>query len=298
MKTRPGLAGENRNTKRLALLSFETCADLSHPQTNLDSEMSRSVSFAVLALASVSYPIGDFNRLSDSCNKAMGQMAIGPAGNCLNTIGLINVLTTPSGQSWVGPFDNYLTEILSMTIASLKEGCATDLAEKGWSTDDLESVLDLVRLRESCSLSFSTGAGQNLCITTTLTEIQDMMGAPLNIGTLVAKTPQALGHSLDIPKNISCTPCTQGAYTIARPNLPSSDSVKAWDNFWINQCGEQFISGTLPASVAQTANGTTATTTPEPSSNNTPLRLNLPSLSAVSASLVVAVFSAVRVLQA
>ncbi|KAF8737272.1 hypothetical protein RHS02_06152, partial [Rhizoctonia solani] len=276
--------------------------------------MSRSVLFAVLALASVSYAqLGGILGLSDSCNKAMGQMAIGPAGNCLNTIGLINVLTTPSGQSWVGPFDNYLSttcsqpacpaEILSMTIASLKEGCATDLAEKGWSTDDLESILGqgakyYPSIREVLCLR-STGAGQNLCITTTLTEIQDMMGAPLNIGTLVAKTPQALNsHSLDIPKNISCTPCTQGAYTIARPNLPSSDSVKAWDNFWINQCGEQFISGTLPASVAQTANGTTATTTPEPSSNNTPLRLNLPSLSAVSASLVVAVFSAVRVLQA
>ncbi|CAE6534958.1 unnamed protein product, partial [Rhizoctonia solani] len=91
------------------------------------------------------------NRLSDSCNKAMGQLAIGPPANCLNTMGLINVLTTPSGQSWVGPFDSYLTttcsqpacpvEILSMTIDSLKEGCATDLAQKGWSADDLEKIL-------------------------------------------------------------------------------------------------------------------------------------------------------------
>ncbi|CAE6449226.1 unnamed protein product [Rhizoctonia solani] len=271
------------------------------------------VSFALLALASVSSAqLAGILGLSDSCNKAMGQMAIGPAGNCLNTIGLINVLTTPSGQSWVGPFDNYLTttcsqpacpvDILSMTIASLKEGCATDLAEKGWSADDLESILgDGVKyypsVREVLCLR-STGEGQGLCITTTLTNIQNMTGESLNIGTLVAKTPQALtSHSLDIPKNVSCTPCTQGAYTIARPNLPSSESVKAWDNFWINQCGEQFISGTLPASVAQTANETTVTTTPE-QSNAAPFTPNLPSLAAVSASLAVAIFSAVRVLQA
>ncbi|CAE6459658.1 unnamed protein product [Rhizoctonia solani] len=274
--------------------------------------MRQTFLLSTLALAGVSSAqLTGILGLSDSCNKALGQLAIGPAGNCLNAIGLINVLTTPSGQSWVGPFDNYLTttcsqpacpvDILSMTIAGLKEGCATDLAEKGWSADDLESILGqgakyYPSVREVLCLR-STGQGQGLCITTTLTDMQNIIGEPLNIGTLVAKTPQALtSHTLDIPKNISCTPCTQGAYTIARPNLPSSESVKAWDNFWVNQCGEQFISGTLPASVAQTANETTVTTTPE-QSNAAPSLPNLPSFAAVSASLAITIFSAVRVLQ-
>ncbi|KAG8714872.1 hypothetical protein FRC11_006705, partial [Ceratobasidium sp. 423] len=55
--------------------------------------------------------------------------------------------------------------------------------------------------------------------------------------------------------------------------------------------------GTLPTSIAQTANGTTATTTPE-QSNAGAFSLNLPSLAAVSASLAVAIFSGIRVLQA
>ncbi|CAE6353576.1 unnamed protein product [Rhizoctonia solani] len=272
--------------------------------------MKHYIFITTLVSASVSFAqLSGILGLSDSCNKAMGQLAIGPSANCLNTMGLINVLTTPSGQSWIGPFDSYLTttcskpacslDTLSTTIESLKEGCATDLAQKGWSADDLDkarakyypSVREVLCLR-------STGQGQGLCITTTLTDLQDMTGEPLNIGTLVAKTPTVLTtHSIDIPKNISCTPCTQGAYTIARPNLPSSESVKAWDAFWTNQCGENFISGTLPTSVAQTANGTTVTVTPE-QSNAAALTLNLPSLAAVSASLAVAFFSGIRVLRA
>ncbi|CAE6519711.1 unnamed protein product [Rhizoctonia solani] len=274
--------------------------------------MKRFIAFSVLVNASLSLAqLTGILGLSDSCNKAMGQLAIGPSANCLNTMGLINVLTTPSGQSWVGPFDSYLTttctqpacpvDILSMTIDSLKEGCATDLAQKGWSADDLEKILGqgakyYPSVREVLCLR-STGQGQGLCITTTLTDLQDMTGEPLNIGTLVAKTPTVLSsHSIDIPKNISCTPCTQGAYTIARPNLPSSESIKAWDTFWTNQCGENFISGTLPTSVAQTANETTATATPE-QSNAAAFTLNLPSLAAVSASLAVAIFSGIRVLR-
>ncbi|CAE6409441.1 unnamed protein product [Rhizoctonia solani] len=275
--------------------------------------MKQSVVFSTLISASLSLAqLTGILGLSDSCNKAMGQLAIGPSANCLNSMGLINVLTTPSGQSWVGPFDTYLTQtcsqpacpvdILSMTIASLKEGCATDLAEKGWSADDLEKILGqganyYPSVREVLCLR-STQVGQGLCITTTLTDIQDMLSAPLNIGTLVSKTPTVLNsHSIDIPKNISCTPCTQGAYTIARPNLPSSESVQAWDKFWTNQCGEQFISGTLPTTVAQTANETTATTTAE-QSNAAAFTPNLPSLAAVAASFAVALFSGIRVLQA
>ncbi|CAE7176108.1 unnamed protein product [Rhizoctonia solani] len=275
--------------------------------------MKQFIVISALVSASLSFAqLTGILGLSDSCNKAMGQLAIGPSANCLNTMGLINVLTTPSGQSWVGPFDNYLTttcsqpacpvDILSMTITSLKEGCATDLAEKGWSADDLETILGqgakyYPSVREVLCLR-STGQGQGLCITTTLTDLQAMSGEPLNIGTIVAKTPSVLNsHSIDIPKNISCTPCTQGAYTIARPNLPSSESVKAWDTFWTNQCGENFISGTLPTSVAQTANGTTATASAE-QSNAAAFALSLPPLAAVSASLAVAIFSGIRVLRA
>ncbi|CAE6432686.1 unnamed protein product [Rhizoctonia solani] len=254
--------------------------------------MRQIIVFSTLVSASVSLAqLTGILGLSDSCNKAMGQLAIGPSANCLNTMGLINVLTTPSTQSWVGPFDNYLTttcskpacpvDILSTTITSLKQG----------SWDKEPTTIPL--FERSC-----VSEGQGLCITTTLTDLQNMTGEPLNIGTLIAKTPTALSsHSFDIPKNISCTPCTQGAYTIARPNLPSSESVKAWDTFWTNQCGENFISGTLPTSVAQTANGTTVTVTPK-QSNAAAFTPNLPSLAAVSASLAVAIFSGIRVLRA
>lgn len=38
----------------------------------------------------------------------------------------------------------------------------------------------------------STGNTQKLCITTTLCNVQAMLGQPLNIGTLVADTPRIL----------------------------------------------------------------------------------------------------------
>ncbi|KAF8599172.1 hypothetical protein BDV93DRAFT_609426 [Ceratobasidium sp. AG-I] len=251
--------------------------------------------------------------LSDPCNKAMGQMVIGPAGACLNTAGLINVLTTPSVQSWVGPFDNYLlttcsqpactNDTISNAISGLKDGCSSDLAAKGWSADDVTSFLlgliiyykstrEVMCLRDTADVS-----GQKMCITTTLSNVENMLGQPLNIGTLVAQLPTVLrSHSINIPKNISCTACTQGAYTLARPNLPSAESVQAWDNFWVNQCGENFISGTLPTSIAQTANETTAT--PEPSaSQGAALAIRVPPFGALFASLALTVVAFVATLR-
>ncbi|KAF8595701.1 hypothetical protein BDV93DRAFT_611287 [Ceratobasidium sp. AG-I] len=251
--------------------------------------------------------------LSDSCNKALGQLVIGPAATCLNTVGLINVLTTPSTQSWVEPFDKYLTttcsqpactlDTISTAISGLKDGCSGDLAAKGWSADDVASMMtswknyypptrQVMCLRDTADMS-----GQKLCITTTLSNQEAMLGQPLNIGTLVANLPTILhSHSINIPKNISCTACTQGAYTLARPNLPSAESVQAWDNFWVNQCGENFISGTLPTSIAQTANETTAT--PEPSaSQGAALAIRVPPFGALFASLALTVVAFVATLR-
>ncbi|KAG8740228.1 hypothetical protein FRC10_004568 [Ceratobasidium sp. 414] len=145
--------------------------------------------------------------LSDPCNKALGQLFMGgPAANCLNTLGLLNVITTPSGQSWVGPFDSYLTatcsqpacanDTISAAIASLKDGCASDLAAKNWSPDDISTILTKASgyypaTREVMCLR-DTGYNQALCITTTLSKIEAMVGQPLNIGTLVAETPGVL----------------------------------------------------------------------------------------------------------
>ncbi|KAG8695781.1 hypothetical protein FRC09_008933 [Ceratobasidium sp. 395] len=254
----------------------------------------------------------DILGLSDSCNQAMGQVFMsGPAANCLNTLGLLNVLTTPSGQSWVGPFDSYLAanansneahgiqtcgqpactnDTFSAAIASLRNGCQSDLAAKGWLPGIIASffeklVLYYLSVREAMCLR-DTGNDQKLCITTTLNNTEAMVGQPLNIGTLIAEMPGVLrNHNLSIPANISCTPCTQGAYTIARPQLPSESSVQAWDNFWINQCGENFISGTLPTSIAQTANPNTTTETPLPSQNAAALATELPPLGLLFGSL-------------
>ncbi|KAG8742335.1 hypothetical protein FRC12_015391 [Ceratobasidium sp. 428] len=243
----------------------------------------------------------DILGLSDSCNQALGQLFVGgPAANCLNTLGLLNVLTTPSGQSWVGPFDSYLAatcgqpactnDTFSAAIASLRNGCQSDLAAKGWLPDIIASFFEKLALyylsvREAMCLR-DTGNDQKLCITTTLNNTEAMVGQSLNIGTLIAEMPGVLrNHNLSIPANISCTPCTQGAYTIARPQLPSESSVQAWDNFWINQCGENFISGTLPTSIAQTANPNTTTETPLPSQSAAALSTELPPLGLLLGSL-------------
>ncbi|KAG9096852.1 hypothetical protein FRC06_008266 [Ceratobasidium sp. 370] len=265
------------------------------------------LAFAGMAAAQFSNILG----LSDSCNKALGQLFMGgPAANCLNTLGLLNVITTPSGQSWVKPFDSYLTatcsqpactnETTSAAIASLTYGCSSDLAAKNWSPDDIAAILTKASgyypaAREVMCLR-DTGNNQALCITTTLTKMEEMVGQPLNIGTLVAETPGVLrNHNISVPSNISCTPCTQAAYTIARPNLPSESSVQSWDNFWIKQCGENFISGTLPTSIAQTANQSTATETPPPSSNAA-LPTGLPPLGVVLGSLALVVGSMLTLL--
>ncbi|QRV95889.1 hypothetical protein RhiJN_23907 [Ceratobasidium sp. AG-Ba] len=216
--------------------------------------------------------------LSQPCNQALGQLFTpgSPAANCLNTVGLLNILTTSSGQSYVPSCDAYLkatcsqpactTETANAIINSITEGCSSDLLARNWSPEQLNSLLqDKFKYYNATRQVFclrDTTSNQ-LCITTTMSMIEQMKGEPLNAGTVVSEIPQVLrNHNITVPKNISCTQCTQAAYTIARANLPSESSVKSWDTFWINQCGDNFISENIPTSIAQTANQTTESPVP------------------------------------
>ncbi|KAG9125126.1 hypothetical protein FRC07_008887, partial [Ceratobasidium sp. 392] len=254
------------------------------------------LAFTGLAAAQATSILG----LSDSCNKAFGQtVATGPAASCLNSLGMLNVITTPSGQSWMPAFNSYLTatcsqpactnETIQATSASLQEGCNTDLAGKGWSISDIADFLSkffwyYMPVREVLCLRDNAN-NEALGIITLLTNYENMIGQPLNAGTLVQHLPSLIrSQNWTIPANISCTTYTQGAYTLTRPQLPSDESVKAWDKFWTNMCGQNFISGNLPTSIAQTANPNVTTEVPQPTSNDA-LAVGIPSPGAVFGSL-------------
>ncbi|QRV81408.1 hypothetical protein RhiJN_09423 [Ceratobasidium sp. AG-Ba] len=236
------------------------------------------VIFMLALFGSTTAQLSILPSLSQPCNQALGQIFTpgSPAANCLNTLGLLNVITTDSGKSWVEPCDSYLIatcsqpactrETADTIINSITGGCSSDLQARNWSPEQLNSLLqDKFKYYNATRevLCLRDTASNQLCITTTMSMIEQMRGEPLNAGTVVSEIPQILrNQNITVPQNISCTQCTQAAYTIARANLPSESSVKSWDTFWIKQCGDNFISGNIPTSIAQTANQTTESPVP------------------------------------
>jgi len=224
----------------------------------------------VVAVAAVGAAAQDLSSLSSSCQTAVTNTLISPAGTCLGLAGLINVAMTPSNQSFVDPVNSWVTSTcaqpactnatIDSVISNITTGCATDLSTAGVTSDDITSITpqiesfypvvrDVFCLKDSSSNAY--------CITTTLKAIESYIGEPLSLNTISTIVPKLAASGTEVPKALICTSCAQAAYSILKPYFTKSD-IQTADSYFSGQCGSSFTNGTTPTNIIQTASTATA----------------------------------------
>jgi hypothetical protein len=78
-----------------------------------------------------------------------------------------------------------------------------------------------------------------MCITEELNNVQNVIG-PLSINNLFSSLTSMFTNPANIPKNDTCTACTQAAFTIAKQDFPSLFNGNTQQTI-ASECGPDFI---------------------------------------------------------
>jgi len=199
--------------------------------------------------------------LTPSCNQAVTALASNAeVNNCTNVNGLLNLLVVPANSSLIQPIDSFLRGFcaapdcdpatISAVATNLTTACAQDLANVGVTQADVAQVGSLVGqffplVKDVACLADSKANA--FCLTEVLTNVQTFIGQPLSISTLENTLPQLIGQaittggsSIQIPANITCTPCVQAAYVILKDAFPNQVNGTDEKNAIVQQCGAAF----------------------------------------------------------
>jgi len=210
--------------------------------------------------------------LSQSCQTALENAIDTPAfSTCMNILGALPVVTSTTNDSLVSPVASWLNGLcaaspcdnatLTAAATNISSGCQSDLSshETGVSAATIlntaiqfyPTVRQVVCLKDTGS----TGSGE-LCITELLTDVQTAVGQPLSINTL-SQIPAIISSGnfggISIPKNITCSNCTQAAWSIVDQQIPQAANVSVITSTLNSQCGASFVSSasSLPANIVE-----------------------------------------------
>lgn len=205
--------------------------------------------------------------ISNECQSTLTTLATSSDGACLNLAGLLPLALAGSNTSLVDPINTWLgglcsvdacnNDTLSTIVTNITQGCATDLQPLGFDPSAGPSVVSDVQqwyptVRQVACLK--DGSANQLCVTQTLTNLQSSTGT-LSISGIIALVPNLLGGGFaNIPKNETCTNCLKESYNLIsqmQPNPFNSDAQSAISN----QCGADFINGSQPEGLTETASG-------------------------------------------
>ncbi|KAL0955673.1 hypothetical protein HGRIS_001898 [Hohenbuehelia grisea] len=208
--------------------------------------------------------------LTSSCQNAFAGLLSQPdTAACLRPSALLSIATAGANASIISPINNWLPEFcnagrcsnetLANATRSVLTGCSTDLEAIG-APLDVESTIITVRQLYTFRKVDCLKEGDALCITKTLTGIQDLLG-PLTITSAINTTSRAFN---DFNRNISCTNCMKAAWNVIAQDIPWVGREAAEGT--PHPCGRSFTDGTMPSGITQSL--TTATTPAGADSNS------------------------------
>jgi hypothetical protein len=157
-----------------------------------------------------------------------------------------------------GPCSN---STLQTVVTDILNGCSTDLASYGLTTNDPTAIVTTVQaaypaVREIAC--FKDTSANSLCVTELLTDIQSAT-TTLSLTNIAGLISQAMsGKSPSIPQNVTCSNCSKAAYTILNEDFPSfvSDEQSAFQS----ECGSSFTNGQMPSGIQDTASNSSSST--------------------------------------
>jgi len=216
---------------------------------------------SAIALLSV-VAVASAQSLSTPCTQALANIASNSdASACLSPSSLIPIVAGGTNTSIIQPIDSWLSTLCSAapcsnaTLASIVQnvttGCASDLTAAGLASSDDSAISSAIQLyyptfRKIVCLK----DGSTNCITETLTNIQNALGAPLSLNTVISFVSDPTTMLLT-NKTLTCTDCVKAAYNVLKSDVPSI--VSDTDPALSTQCGASFIDGQTPSEISQSA---------------------------------------------
>jgi len=206
--------------------------------------------------------------ISSQCQTTLVTIAGSPDAQCINASGLSGLFLSGSGSSIVPTVDSWLKGLCSVgscsnatlatLVSNITSGCGTELTSLigSSSSSQLTSIVQQAypTVRQIVCLE-DTSNGDELCVTETLTNVQNVTGTLTvnEVSTLLSDLVGGGGPNL--PSNITCTSCTKAAYTIANKDFP--DLISSEKTAIEQTCGTAFTDGSYPSGITQTASNNT-----------------------------------------
>jgi len=208
--------------------------------------------------------------ISTQCQNTLVTLAASPDAQCIDASALTGLFLQGTGSSIISTVDTWLKGVCSVgscsnaTLATLVSnataGCGTELNSLVGtvSSDQLTAIVQEAypTVREVACLQNTTTSTN--CVTETLTNVQSITGTVSidEISKLVSTVVG--GGSLGLPSNTTCTSCTKAAYNVVNTNFPGLFSTE--DATVQSTCGAEFVDGTTPSGIQQTASNSTFAT--------------------------------------
>ncbi|KAI0071642.1 hypothetical protein K474DRAFT_1712282 [Panus rudis PR-1116 ss-1] len=209
--------------------------------------------------------------LTTQCQTTLASIAVSPEAACLNPQGLVAIVTADSNASLVGPIDNWLkgqcsqpmctNETLQNIVTNITAGCHTEFDQElpGVDGGQILSIVKMVypTVRKVACLSDNSSSNNTLCVTELLNNLQPALGGTISkseISSLVSEVNQ--GQLPNIQSSAICTDCTKEAFNVVKADFP--DVVSSAQSAISSECGANFVDGSTPSGIQQTANTATA----------------------------------------
>jgi hypothetical protein len=237
--------------------------------------------------------------LSSQCSSALLAVAASPDATCLDLsllapLALSNSSTTsviPTINTWLpglcsqGPCTN---ATLQAVVTNITTGCSSDLASIGLNTTDPTAVATTVETYYPAARQIAClkdTSANSLCVTELLTDIQSAT-TTLSLSNIVGLITEAIsGTTVGIPQNVTCSNCSQAAYTIVAQDFPGL--LTSEESTIQSECGSSFTDGQMPSNIQETASNSTSSTGGAASLSVSSLNVGVAMLIAVSSTFAV-----------
>lgn len=209
--------------------------------------------------------------ISTQCSNALQSLALGPAAQCINANGIVNIGLSGTNNSIVTPFNAWLNGFCAATpcsnttiqgfVTNLTSACSSDIAQFGISLPSDSELTSLVEqyyptVIDAACLKLSTN--NTFCATQLLTNLQSAVGT-LSASNLISKIPTIVAGLGSVPTSVTCNDCTKEMYNVIAHQQPQLNSTI--QGGFSGECGASFTDGTSPTDIFEATGTVTATST-------------------------------------
>ncbi|KAK7472754.1 hypothetical protein VKT23_000864 [Stygiomarasmius scandens] len=204
--------------------------------------------------------------LTSSCQNSLKGLLTNEDAACLNVLSIAS-FALQDGGSPLNAVDAWLNgmcstgacsdENISRLITNVTSGCSDDLANFGLSASDISSnVINIAQqvypvVRQG--LCLKDDSSNQMCVTEMLSNLESVIGGlslnDLSFVNLMGDVRQLLASGV---QNMACTNCVKAGFSLAQQAFPSIVSAAQPEAEAL--CGADFVDGSSPEGISDTAN--------------------------------------------